>query len=85
LPEIRIKFAHLPPEDVVIVRGFRVTSPTRTLIDLAGELRHDEAVRVTRQAIARGLVSLDELRRAAEVRTDLESIDSFRQVLRDFE
>ena len=36
-------------------------------------------------AIARGLVSLQELRRAAEVRTDLESIDAFRQGLRDFE
>lgn len=79
--EIRVRFAPLPPQDVVVINGLRVTSITRTLIDLAGDLARDEAIRLTRQAIDRGLVSLDELRRAADERTDLESIGDFREVL----
>jgi hypothetical protein len=82
-PEIRVRVETLPPEDITVVRGFRVTTITRTLIDLAGDLPMHEAKRITRQAIDRGLVSLEELRRAAEVRTDIRSIESFRQVMRD--
>lgn len=80
--EIRVKFAPLPPEDVTLVRGLRVTTVTRTLIDLAGVVDRGEAVALVRQALDKGLVPLEDLRRAAERRTDLKSIHDFREVLR---
>lgn len=80
-----MRFAHLPPEDVTTIHGLPVTTITRTLIDLAGDLERTEAVRITRQALDKGLISLDELRHAAEKRTDLESIEAFRDVVRRLE
>lgn len=75
----------MPPEDVVVVHGFRVTSITRTLVDLAGDLSMDEAIRVARDAMNKGLVTLEELRRVAETRDDIPSIDRFRQVMREID
>jgi hypothetical protein len=72
----------LPPEDVVMVRGFRVTSLVRTLIDLSGDVPIPDGVRIARQAIEKGLTSLPELRRAAETRTELPTIHQFREVVR---
>ena len=57
----------------------------RTLIDLAGDLSQDEAIRITRRALSRDLVSLDELRHAAATRNDVPAIDRFRQVMRDID
>ena len=84
-PEIRIRYETLPPEDITVVRGLRCTTITRTLIDLAGDLPIHEAIRITKQALDKGLVSAEELRRAAEVRTDIRSIESFRQVMRNLD
>ena len=55
--------SHLPPEDVVIHKGVPVTSPLRTLLDLAGVLEHKALRRAVREAQARGLVDLAELAR----------------------
>ncbi len=55
--------SYLPPEDVVIHKGVPVTSPLRTLLDLAGVLEHKALRRAVREAQARGLVDLAELAR----------------------
>lgn len=63
-PQIRAyETSYLPPEDIVIHRGVPVTSPLRTLLDLAGVLDHKALRRAVREAQARGLVDLAELAR----------------------
>jgi hypothetical protein len=53
--------AFLPPEDARMHRGIPVTSPLRTLLDLAAILDHRRLRRAVRQAQSLGLVELDEL------------------------
>jgi hypothetical protein len=53
--------AFLPPEDVRIHRGIPVTSPVRTLLDLAAILDHKRLRRAVRQAQSLGLVDIAEL------------------------
>lgn len=63
-PQIRAyETSYLPPGDIVIHRGVPVTSPLRTLLDLAGVLDHKALRRAVREAQARGLVDLAELAR----------------------
>jgi hypothetical protein len=52
---------HLPPEDVTFHRGIPVTSPLRTLLDLAAILDHKQLRRAVRESRARKLVDLTEL------------------------
>lgn len=78
---VRVRVALIPPEDVVVVNGIRCTSVIRTLIDLSAEVSDAEAVRLIRVALARGLVTEDQLTNAAIERTDLTAIASFRSVL----
>ena len=53
----------LPPEDIRVHRGLPVTSPVRTLLDLAAILDHKRLRRAVRQAQSLGLVDLVELAR----------------------
>jgi hypothetical protein len=53
----------LPPEDIRVHRGIPVTSPVRTLLDLAAILDHKRLRRAVRQAQSLGLVDLVELAR----------------------
>lgn len=63
-PEITAhETSFLPPEDVRIHRGIPVTSPTRTLLDLAAILDYKRLRRAVRQAQSLGLVDLGELAR----------------------
>ncbi len=63
-PGIRtFETAYLPPEDVTILAGIPITSPVRTLLDLAGMLGHKQLRRVVREAQARDHVDLAELAR----------------------
>jgi hypothetical protein len=55
--------AFLPPEDVRMHRGIPVTSPVRTLLDLAAVLDHKRLRRTVRQAQSLGLIDLVELAR----------------------
>jgi hypothetical protein len=52
---------YLPPEDVTFHRGVPVTSPLRTLLDLAATLDHKQLRRAVRESQARKLVDLTEL------------------------
>ena len=52
----------LHPDDVRIVRGLRVTSVERTLIDLAEEMSPEELLATFRRAWTMGLLELDRLR-----------------------
>jgi hypothetical protein len=53
--------ATLRPSDIVAVDGVWLTSPSRTLVDLARSLRPEQAVAATDAALNRGLTSLDDL------------------------
>jgi hypothetical protein len=52
----------LHPDDVEVVRGLRVTSVERTLIDLAEEMSPEELLAMFRRASRMGLLDLDRLR-----------------------
>jgi very-short-patch-repair endonuclease len=54
---------HLPPEDVAQRYGIPVTSPLRTVLDLAGDLEYAPLRRLVREAQSRKLVDLAELTR----------------------
>lgn len=59
----------LDPLDLERVDGMTVTSPTRTIVDLAATLRHDRLVRLISAAIGQGLTSEEFLhRRLADLR-----------------
>ena len=55
--------SYLPPEDIRMHRGIPVTSPVRTLLDLAAILDHTWLRRAVRQAQSLGLVDLAVLTR----------------------
>lgn len=59
----------LHPDEVVVRRGVRVTSPTRTALDLARVSPEEEAVVCLDRLVRAGLVPLDALRSAAAALT----------------
>lgn len=61
-PGIRVhQSVHLAPDDVATVSAIPVTSPARTLVDLAAVVSARELERAVAAAERRGLVTLDEL------------------------
>jgi len=73
----------LHPDDVDIVDGVPVTSPSRTLIDLAEELDADELKSCFERARARGLldpVALRAARARVEWRPSLDVLDRLIEV-----
>jgi len=54
---------HLPPEDITVHRGIPVTSPLRTLLDMAAVLDYTALRRAVREAQVRNLVDFGELAR----------------------
>jgi hypothetical protein len=61
-PRLRVhRTAHLEPEDIRVRYGIAVTSPARTLLDLASVLPYAQLRRAARQAQSLGLVTLGEL------------------------
>lgn len=54
---------HLPPEDIAVHKGIPVTSPLRTLLDLAAVLDYPALRRAVREAQVRNLIDLGELAR----------------------
>lgn len=53
--------AHLEPADIVTVNGYRVTSPARTVVDLARQLPFEKAVVAADAALHGALTTVDEL------------------------
>jgi predicted transcriptional regulator of viral defense system len=71
---------HTRPDDedlkVVWRDGLPITSPARTLIDVAGELQPEQAEMALRQALGRGLVTARQLRAEAGRRGKQRAIES---------
>lgn len=57
----------LRPGEIALVSGFRVTTPTRTLIDLAAHVPQEVLETALDDALRRGLTSLPKLRAAARM------------------
>jgi hypothetical protein len=79
LPGVVIHYSEsLHPEDISVHDGLRVTSPARTLIDIAEELDKDELREAFRRARELGLLDMDAMRRArarVEWRPSLATLD----------
>jgi len=64
---VRLHVADLPAGDVVDRSGFRVTTPARSLVDVAASgVDEDQLARAIAEARERGLVSMRQLRTLAE-------------------
>ena len=55
-----IHFVDMPESDITTVNGVRVTTPIRTVIDMATEVGRDELVHMVREFLDRGLFTVDE-------------------------
>lgn len=64
--EFRVRRSSLPVEDVRLLDGVPVTTPVRTLLDLAEVLSVIDLVVVADAALRKGDVTLEEIRAAAE-------------------
>jgi very-short-patch-repair endonuclease len=71
----------LPSEDMVVVNGIRVTSPIRTLIDLATRVEADGLEAAVNQADKLDLVDPEELRRIINSRAGLRGVQPLRKLL----
>lgn len=71
----------LAAEDIATVKGLPVTSPLRTVRDLASRLPLVEAVIATDQALGRGLVSRDQLSAAAAAAAGRQGVIQLRRVV----
>lgn len=74
----------LEPGDVNRRSGFALTSPVRTLIDLAGSIERERLEDALDDALRRRIVTLDQLRRrSARIPRGVRGIGRFRSVLAD--
>lgn len=64
---VKLHYTDLPPGDVVQRAGFRVTNPTRSIIDVASRTPdEDQLSRTITEADERGLITIRSLRTRAE-------------------
>lgn len=63
---IALHFATLPKADTVLIGGFTVTTPARSIIDVAGATDQDQLARLIDDARQAGLISIRALRTRAE-------------------
>jgi hypothetical protein len=63
---IALHFATLPKADTVLMGGFTVTTPARSIIDVAGATDQDQLARLIDDARQAGLISIRSLRTRAE-------------------
>ena len=67
-PAVVVHCVELPESDIEQRVGFRVTTPLRTIIDVASQLPDEEQLaRAIEQAVSEGLLSVRSLRSRAEV------------------
>jgi len=52
--------ADVPESDITTLHGIRLTTPLRTVIDMAPELDRDELVAMIDDSLGRGLYTLEE-------------------------
>lgn len=58
--EIVVHYDDIPESDITVVRGLRVTTPIRTVIDIATEMPSPELARIIRDCLDRGLFTVEE-------------------------
>lgn len=81
-PGIRVRRTRsLPDDDVTLRHAIPVTTPVRTLVDLAADVRAVTLERAISQGVARRLLDEDELRRRALGRRGTRGIGTLRNVL----
>lgn len=60
--EVVVRYDDVPESDITMVDGIRVTTPIRTLIDIAPDCEPEELERMLRDCLRRGLVTVEEAR-----------------------
>jgi Predicted transcriptional regulator len=65
-PSVVLHRAHIDGEDVEERVGFRLSAPTRSILDTAADMDIDRLAHVIRDAVDRGLTSPGRLRRRAD-------------------
>jgi hypothetical protein len=58
--QIVVHYDDIPESDITLVRGLRCTTPIRTVIDVAPEMRSKDLERMIRDGLDRGLFTVDE-------------------------
>ncbi|HEY0637424.1 MAG TPA: type IV toxin-antitoxin system AbiEi family antitoxin domain-containing protein [Pseudonocardiaceae bacterium] len=64
---VRLHHGDLPPDDIQARAGFRVTTPLRSLVDIAATADEDQLARAITEAAERGLLAIRRLLARAEV------------------
>lgn len=65
--DVIVHYDDIPESDITSVDGIRVTTPLRTVIDLAPQLGRDDLAVMVRHCLDRGLFTVEEaLARVAE-------------------
>jgi very-short-patch-repair endonuclease len=80
---IRLHRRLLSPEDLTRRDGIPVTTPARTLIDLATVLQPDRLEAAVNEADKMGLIDPETLRQAVDERSGLDGVPRLRKVLDD--
>ena len=60
--EIVVHYDDIPESDITTVDGLRVTTPIRTVIDIAPEMPSADLDRIVRDCLDRGLFTVEEAR-----------------------
>ena len=58
--QIVVHYDDIPESDITTVRGLRVTTPIRTVIDIAPEIPSPELARIIRDCLDRDLFTVEE-------------------------
>jgi hypothetical protein len=58
--EIVVHYDDIPESDITHIDGIRVTTPIRTVIDVAPDVRPRELARIIRDCLDRGLFTIEE-------------------------
>ncbi len=58
--EVVVHYDDIPESDITTVRGLRVTTPIRTVIDIAPDMPSTELERIIRDCLGRGLFTVEE-------------------------
>lgn len=81
LPELVVhRSRNLDPQDVVVVRGLRVTSPARTVLDIAAFATDDVVRRLIREGEFHGSLGVGAIRDAVADRTGHRGLGRVRRV-----
>ena len=58
--EVLIHYRDIPESDITTLHGIRLTTPLRTVIDLASDVDNDHLGLMVRDCLDRGLFTIDE-------------------------